>query len=90
MSDRWHKKRYDMRISMKVLLTRDMKKYKLKYRSLTTRFVSTESPVTAMVFGDYTALITWTREPVATLILSKTLASQHKTHFNELWKKASR
>jgi len=88
MIDGWHKKRNNLGINMKIILHKDLRRNKLKYKALAQRFTATEQPVSVLILGDTVAQISWSREPVATICQSKTLAKQQKDYFLENWKKA--
>jgi len=92
--EEWHKKRIKEKIIMKIIYNNTPstkrkikeKKESLKYTKLKLMPINLESPTATIIFEDYVALQSWTKEPFAILIHSKEMADNQKEYFKELWK----
>jgi len=91
----FHKERIENKISLKILLSKEMKKrsknlQRLRYTSsriLPKEFTSNSS---TNIYGNKVSIIMWGEEPFGIIIKSKDIAESQKKHFRLLWKIAKR
>lgn len=92
--EEWHKKRIKEKITMKIIYNNTQstrqkikqKKESLKHTKLKLMPISLESPTATLIFEDFVALQSWTKDPFAILIHSKEMANNQKEYFKEVWK----
>ena len=63
------------------------KRSKAKFPVLQMRFNANvyDTPATTWIYGDKTAIIVWSDQPIATLIRSKDVADSYRQFFDILW-----
>ncbi len=88
-AEQWHMKRGILKIPMKIIYNEKIraKKSKAKFPVMKMRFNSNihDTPATTWIYGDKTAIIVWSDQPIATLIRSKDVADSYRQFFNILW-----
>lgn len=86
----WHMRRGALKIPVKIIYSEKSraKKSKANFPMLRMRFSSTayDTPATTWIYGDKTAIIVWSDQPIATLIRSKQVADSYRQFFSILWK----
>jgi len=89
-AEQWHMRRAKLRIPIKIIYNEKIKKKKskAKYRMFSMRFNSNifDTPSTTWVYGEKTAIIVWSDQPIATVIRSREVAQSYREFFKILWK----
>lgn len=88
-AEQWHMRRGTLKIPVKIIYDEKIraKKSKAKFQILQMRFNANvyDTPATTWIYGDKTAIIVWSDQPIATLIRSKDVADSYRQFFNILW-----
>ncbi|MDP2750782.1 MAG: helix-turn-helix domain-containing protein [Nanoarchaeota archaeon] len=88
-AEQWHMKRGILKIPVKIIYNEKIraKKSKANFPILQMRFNpnADDTPATTWIYGDKTAIIVWSDQPIATLIRSKDVADSYRQFFNILW-----
>ncbi|MEA3413973.1 MAG: helix-turn-helix domain-containing protein [Nanoarchaeota archaeon] len=59
-----------------------------KQKIIQTKYSTTKSEATTIIFGDYVSIHLLTQKPLAILIKNKEIAESYKNYFESLWKQA--
>jgi HTH-type transcriptional regulator, sugar sensing transcriptional regulator len=59
-----------------------------KQKIIQTKYSTTKSEATTVIFGDYVSIHLLTQKPLIILIQNKEIAESYQNHFQELWKLA--
>lgn len=81
----WHLKRKNTKIKLKIIYNKKIKR-KLPLAQIKYNLNLEETPATTWVYGDKTAIIVWSEQPLITLIRSKEVAKSYKQFFSLIWK----
>lgn len=83
------KKRIKENITLKIIYNEKRRKLRSKshYSKYKRRFNSTieDTPATTWIYGNKTAIIVWSEQPIATVIRSKDVAYSYKQFFDIIW-----
>ncbi|MBR9691565.1 hypothetical protein GOV06_02165 [Candidatus Woesearchaeota archaeon] len=88
----FQKRKKELKIIARVILsessrkTEQVKQAYAKFKYIPDEFTA---PTTTFVYGDKTAIMVWSENPIATLITSKEVADSYRKYFELLWKQAS-
>lgn len=85
----FQKQKKEKKIKARVILSessRNTEQVKLAYTNF--KFIPDEftAPTTTFVYGDKIAIMIWSENPIATLIISKEVSESYKKYFELLWK----
>jgi len=82
----FHLRRDKKDIPMKIVFDEKYKKYKLKLPKAEIRYLEGYgSPLSIAIYGNRTALTTWTEHPLAILIKDESIAKSYQKHFQIIW-----
>lgn len=88
-AEQWHMRRGILKIPLKIIYNEKIKakKSKAKFPVLQMRFNPNiyDTPATTWIYGDKTAIIVWSDQPIVTLIRSKDVANSYRQFFDILW-----
>ena len=87
----WTKRRLKKKLKLKIIFNKDVKKMIEKYKKekLTdVRVLPKEyvTPAVVNIYGNKTATIVWTKEPLAFVVKNKDYADSFRQYFKLLWK----
>lgn len=91
----WTKRRIDKKIKLKIIFHEESKEMIKKYkkqkltevRTLPKKYIT---PAVINVYGDKTAIILWTKEPLAFVVKNRDYSDSFRQYFRLLWKNAKK
>lgn len=85
----FQKRKKELKIDSRIILSESSRKTEqVKVAYANFKYIPDEfsAPITTFVYGNKTAIIVWSENPTATLILSKEVSESYKNYFELLWK----